>query len=108
MIKPNKVGIFFIGLFILITGCENDPLELTPSNGQTLTRTVFTLGSEFEAVQDSVIIGSSETLYAGYVENDKLSTILLSLDYNNIQEHPICLYGSDSLNNIENIQIELK
>ena len=108
MIKPNKVGIFFIGLFILITGCENDPLELTHSNGQTLIRTVFTLGSESEAIQDSVIIGSSKTLYAGYFEDDKLSTILLSLDDENLQEHPICLYGSDSLNNIENIQIELK
>ena len=64
MIKPNKVGIFFIGLFILITGCEDDPLELTPFNGQTLTRTVFTLGTESEALQDSVIIGSSKRLYA--------------------------------------------
>ena len=84
MIISNKVGILIIGLFILITGCENDPLELTPSNGQTLTRTVFTLGSESEAVQDSVIIGSSKTLYAGYIEDDKLSTILLSLDYDNL------------------------
>ena len=109
MIKPNKVGIFFIGLFILIAGCENDPLELTPSNGQTLTRTVFTLGTESEAVQDSVIIGSSKRLYAGHTE-DILSTILLSLDYNNIQEHPICLYlyEPDSLQDIENIQFEFK
>ncbi len=110
MIKSNRVGILIIGLFILTVGCENDPLELTPSNGQTLMRTVFMLSPESKAVQDSVLIGSSKTLYAGYIEDDKLSTILFSLDYDNLQEHPICLYldEPDSLKDIENIQIEFK
>ena len=88
MLKPNKVDNLFIGFFILILGCENESLELTPFNGQTLVRTVFTLSAESEVIQDSVIIGSSKTLYAGYVE-DALSVILLSLDYDNFQEHPI-------------------
>ncbi|MBC8311003.1 MAG: hypothetical protein H8E72_01750 [Candidatus Marinimicrobia bacterium] len=108
MIQSNKVGIFFIGLFILFVGCENDPLELTPSNCQTLTRTIFTLSSESSSVQDSVLIGSSKTLYSGYVDDGKLSTILLSLDYDNLQEHPICIYDEDTLKNIENIQFEFK
>jgi len=108
MIKLNKVGMLIIGLFILITGCDNDPLELTPLEGESLVRTVFTLIEDSKSVQDSVLIGSSKTLYSGYVEDDKLSTILLSLDYDNFQEHPICLYGNDSLNNIENIQFEFR
>ena len=105
MIKLNKVGISIIGLFILITSCESDALELDPSGGQSLLRTVFTLSSDSKALQDSVLIGSSRTLYAGYVE-DKLSTILVSLDYNNIQEHPICIYldEPDSLKDIQNIK----
>ena len=108
MIKSNKVGILFIGLFILVSGCESDPLELTPSNGQTLMRTVFTLSPESSSIQDSVLIGGSKTLCAGYVEDEKPSVILLSLDYANLQKHPICLYGEDSLQNIENIHFELK
>ena len=105
MIKLNKVGISIIGLFILITACESDALELDPSGGRSLFRTVFTLSSDSKALQDSVLIGSSRTLYAGYVE-DKLSAILLSLDYNNIQEHPICIYldEPDSLKDIKNIK----
>ena len=102
------VGIFFIGLFMLITtACENKSLELKPLGADSLVRNIFDLYSSSQSIQDSVLIGSSKTLYSGYVEDYKISTILLSIDSENIKEHPICYNEADSLKNLDNIHFEL-
>ena len=107
MIKSNKVGMLIIGLFILVVGCESDLLELTPSNSQSLTRTVFTLTPESSSVQDSVFIGSSKTLYAGNIEDDKWSAILITIDNESAKSLPVCS-SENEIDDLKNIQFELK
>ena len=107
MIKSNKVGMLIIGLFILVVGCESDLLELTPSNSQSLTRTVFMLTPESSSVQDSVFIGSSKTLYVGNVEDDKWSTILITMDNESAKSLPVCS-SENEIDDLKNIQFELK
>ena len=81
-VKTIKVSIFFIALFLLNSGCENDPVILTPLDDQSLQRRVFNLQSYpiSKSIQDSVLVRSSQSLYTGYSEDDSLSFIIISVD----------------------------
>ena len=93
-----KVGIICIGLFLLLQGCESEPVKFTPPGSNVLIRQIFMMGDSSSTRQDSVLVGKSPRLYAGWLNDSTESVILLGISDSSLSSHPICSDSIETLN----------
>ena len=96
----RKVHFLLLGGFVLLLGCQSDPIVFNPPGGYEYKTKSFPLNIETsETVQGELHTGTSPRLYSGILSNgDKVST-LIRLSPEVLDSHQVC--GSDSVINVK-------
>ena len=86
----NKINGIIIFLGIIFLSCETQPLLINPVGSDLLTRHNLLLSPNSNSKQDSILVGNSQRLYSGKI-NEQDSYTLIKLDLESfIANHPVC------------------